>query len=308
MTIYVGCTIYFWGEREQNRLLASFVRPLAERLRAEGACGRFLCFRFDARGPHIMALFGVTSEARDAVAGHIAGAVAEYLSLSPSKASLSEAELDARHAACRGCALCSVDRDPGLAANNSYAIFDHTDRHYPFNLADGAAEADALWSLREDVVLWALGRLSASSGGSATGAAVRWLACVDGALQSAGEPAAAHFRDLAGRLIPGLKDLKGANEPTAPRLLSMIGAKNCEAFSRLWSAADAHADSGSDLAHIIRITLADDGRPLERRKELLYDLVHTTLLLLGVMTQQQAPLLLFAWASALERDPSGVSP
>jgi len=292
--MYLGCNVYFWGEREQDRLLASCVEPLA----AEAGL-RFLCARFDARGPHVMMLFRTTPATDGEARARITSAIEAYVARSPSLASPSAEELEARHTACLGKALCSADRAPGLAPNNSWVLFEHTEQDYPFNLASDVEERDELWRLREEVVLWALGQLGATSRGSVTAAAVRWIATLDRGIRAAGEPPAPYWRYMAGRVLVGLTERADAEEPTAAKLFSIVGEKNRQVMSRLWREGETQAKS--NLEELVRIVLAADGRPLERRRALLRDLVHTTLILLGLMVQQQAPLLLFAWASASAR-------
>jgi hypothetical protein len=119
MRTYLGCNVYHWGEREQDRLLFECLKPLGEGLLAEGMCQRFFCCRFDVRGPHLKVIFGLAPGKRAEVAARIDDAVAGHLARSPSFAPLSAAEIEARHAACRGKEICSVDHDPTPAPNNS---------------------------------------------------------------------------------------------------------------------------------------------------------------------------------------------
>lgn len=298
MTDYVGCNIYFWGEREQDRLIAECVRPLAEGLSAEGARRSIFCDRFDTRGPHVMALFGVTAEDREEVAARVGEAVSEYLRRSPSAVEIGAPELEARHAACRGAALAAIDRDPGIAPNNSYRLFDHTERDYPFALAEGSADRDEIRRLRDDVVYWALAQIGGASPGSAMAAAIRWLAAVDRALRAAREDVRAHFRYLSGRLLHGVDKITGLAAATAARIQAMIGERNRTTLARVWRGASGGQEGGAGLERLVRLALADDGRPLAARRELFYDLVHATLLLLGLTALQQAPLFLFAWAES----------
>jgi hypothetical protein len=288
--MYLGCNVYFWGEREQDRLLFECVKPLAEEL----GSGLF-CARFDARGPHVMMLFRTTPAADGELRARIAAAIEAYLASSRSLASPGAEELEARHAACLGKALCSADRAPGLAPNNSWVLFEQTEQDYPFNLASDAAERDELWRLRGEVVRWALGLLGATSRGGVTAAAVRWMAALSRGIRAAGEAPAPCWRYMAGRVLVGLTERAEAEEPTAAKLFSLVGEKNCQALSRLWRGGETPLES--DLHQLVRLIVADDGRPLERRRALLRDLAHATLILLGVTVKEQVPLLLFAWAS-----------
>ena len=105
---------------------------------------------------------------------------------------------------------------------------------------------------------------------------------------------------MAGRVLVGITERADAGEPTAAKLFSIVVEKNRQALSRIWREAETATEG--DLLKLVRILLADDGRALERRRALLRDLVHTTLILLGLGVQQQAPLLLFAWARASQQE------
>ena len=241
-------------------------------------------------------LFPAVSAADGAAKARIAAAIEAYLDRAPSSASPSTEELEARHEACRGKALCRADREPGLAPNNSLVFFEHGEQEYPFDLATDVASRGEVWRLREEVVLWALAQLASTSRGQVTAAAVRWIAALDRAVRAAGGPSSPHWRYMAGRVLLGLTERADAEEPTAAKLFSIVGEKNRQALSRLWRESEPRPNE--DLQRLVDITLAGDGRPLERRQALLRDLVHTTLLLLGLSVQQQAPLLLFAWAKS----------
>src|SRR6185369_8374214 len=131
-----------------------------------------------------------------------------------------------------------------------------TEQDYPFNLASDVAERDELWRLREEVVLRALGQLGATSRGSVTAAAVRWIAALDRGIRAAGEPSAPHWRYMAGRVLLGLTERADAEEPTAAKLFSIVGEKNRQALSRIWREAATESETEGDLQKLVRIILA----------------------------------------------------
>jgi hypothetical protein len=294
----IGCNVYLWSAAEQDRLLVDCIGKLARELLSTGACERFTCERFDARGPHVMALFGAAPGAEGEVAARVERDVAAYLASVGRFEAPTQAEREARHAGCNGVTLCSVDREPGVAEPGTYRMFDQAARHYPFFLSEGVTEEDTFWRLRAELALWVLGRLEAGPA-RATEAGIRWLAVLDRALSAAEQPRAELWGYLVGRLAPSLVERVERGEVTVEKIASLVGEVNRATFARVGRGASAAADGGCDLARLLAIALADDGRPFERRKELFRSTVHVTLQLLGIATRLHLPLYLFAWASAL---------
>jgi hypothetical protein len=285
--MYLGCNVYYWGEREQNRLLAECLGPLASRLKTEHLCRRFWFDRFDARGPHLFLLFGTEPATRQALTTQVTETLSSYLAASPSQTNLSPTELAARHQACRGKTLCTADRQPEPADNNTFVLFEHGPRHYPFSLSLGLPQEEQLWQSVEDLTFWVIRQLA--SKGAASDAAIAFVAALDGALRARGE-ATDYWRYHAGTLLPGLADRLRADGTPADLYQRLVSEKNAQVFLQRWQRPSALPDPRP----LLELIDSDPGRTPRQRHELLREIVHTTLQQLGLLVSQQIPLLLFA--------------
>lgn len=295
---HTGCNVYFWGEREQDRLLVECLGPMADELREEGLADRFWYDRFDARGPHVFALFTGPDVAAQEVAHRLTRRLEGYLAEQPSGLLLQE-EAATRHAETRGKELCPVDGLPGLAANNSYVLFDQPERGYPFALATGLANADELWDLLGDLARTAVRQLASRPGEVPTGAAMRWIAGLDLELRRAGM-AGDYWRYHATTLLVGLADhLANGEEEVLDSVPRSVGSRNQETFGRIWEDASARPLSGPLLPRLVDLTLTDDRRPLPRRLALLREAVHCFLKQLGLPVRSHIPVVLYAWHRAV---------
>ncbi len=288
----LALNVYHWGEAQQSRLLAECLGPAARALRGAGLVRRCWFLRFDVRGPHVLAVFAGPDGGREEVAARLAARVEAYLAAHPSRTVLSPDELEVRHAACRG-TLCALDAEPGIAPNDSYGIVDHPRDGYPFRLGAGARDEDALWEELAEAALWAVDRLRA---GGETAAAIRWIADVDRALQSAGADAAGYWRHYAATLLPPLaRRLEaGDEEAVVAGLPRVVGERNGALFAAAWEAA-AQGPAWPRLPRLVELAAADDGRPLLRRWMLLREVNHGILSQLNQFVQVRIPLALYAW-------------
>ena len=294
---HLGINIYYWGTSEQRHLLLEGVRPWAVEAREKGLAESFWHCRFDARGPHIFALFKTSATARDRLQELLSQRLSTFLERSPSRAILAADELERRHAECRGKALCRVDGADGIAANNTFVLFDHEADGYPLWLDRGMAQAGAFWRQLDALSFWTLARLEQ---GEASAASVRWLAAVGGGLSRRGLPAAEYWRLHATTLIPSLAG-RWETEPDA-LLASLAGAvseRNRLNFARIWDRAGAAAGEGFDIDPLIEAVTADDGRTLEQRFRVLREVNHTTLAQLEQPVALHIPMVLYAWQQSL---------
>lgn len=288
--MHLGCNIYYWGDREQNRLLHHCLGPLAARLEAQHLCERFWFGRFDARGPHVFALFVVPEPAiRMELVREVSATLARYLADCPSGVTLSATELEARHLACRGKTLCAADHPSEPASNNTFVLCDHGPRDYPFSLSEELPDEERFWQHIEELSFWTIRQLGA--GGQATAATVRWVAAIDGVLQARDE-AADYWRFHAGTLLPGLAERLRASEAPEEVLRGLVGERNMQIFLQLWQRPPS--SDLPDPSRWVEIIDADRRRTREQRQWLLREVVHTTLQQLGVPVSQQIPLVLFA--------------
>jgi hypothetical protein len=301
----IGCNIYLWSIPEQNRLLTECIAPLVRDLLASGASDSFTCSRFDARGPHVMAIFGATTATQREVTSRVDSAIAAYLSRLDRVEVPSQAELEARHAACNGRTLCYIDSEPGLAEVRSFRIFELLDNERPLSKWKGMVGEDAISRLRTDLTLWAIAQLGATS---TTMAAVRWVAALDRALSVVDMPRSALWGYLIDRRLRDRDFTKrvAAGQLTMNKGPLAISEANRATFARCWN-NPAAIDGGCDLERLVTLVLADDSRPLLDRKELLRNIEYTTLWLLHITPEQVLPLFVFAWTLAVMAESSGVS-
>ena len=293
---HLGVQVYRWSTPDQILLLRDGLGPAAGEARSRGLCQRFWYTPFDARGPHVFALFtsarevgaGDARERRAALESHLGGRLSGWLSAHPSAIVLERGELDRRHAACRGKALNAIDEQPGRPANDSLCSFEHPADRYPFALTADLTRSEALWRELDGMSFWAIEHLTEA------GAAIRLVAAVDRTLSAVGAPTAAFWRYVAATWILPLRDrLEHDEEEVLAALPAMIGAKNSRIFEGLWDAGPTAGDPPIERG--VRLVVEDPSLPIERRLRLLREIVHQALaqLLLGV--QARLPLILYAW-------------
>jgi hypothetical protein len=292
----LGMNVYCWAWEAQNRLLAECLAPEVRGLCAEGLIRRFWFDRFDARGPHVFGLLTLPAEAFPEVSERLVARLDEHLAAHPSR-DLPRERLQEFHDATRNRKLCSADGLPGIAANNSYILFEHGSTAYPFSLSAGLPGEEELWQLLHDFSLWAVDWIAVRTDTRPISVAVRWAAELAGALRAAGQ-AAAYWRYHASTLILGLKDrqVEAEVEGALPRA---IGEKNFAAFSRLWSEVEASGPVWPLTGRLVEVALTEAGRPENRRFALLREVVHSGFKQLGLSVVLEIPLVLFAWHDSL---------
>lgn len=285
MSVHLGITAYVWGAVHQDRLLLDCLAPAVAELRRQGLVRRFWLDRLDIRGPHVFALLGVPSEAAPGIAGRLEARLGEHLAAHPSTLEIAPERLARRHEETRGRRLCEVHRRPGFAANNSFEIFEHPARGYPFWLSAGLAGEDEMWDLLADLPLWTVGQLAARPGSPAMAAARRWIASVDRELRLAGHPPADYWRHHAASLIPDLFEGMGPEETaeTLTRLAADVGDREPD-LAQAW---EETGPVWPGLPELIR--LAVPAWPLLR------EIDHITVKQLGVPAVLEIPMVLYAW-------------
>lgn len=291
---HVGINVYLWGERDRDRFLIDCLGPVACALRDGGTADWFWFDRFDARGPHVFALF-TTGSGNGEVAELLRDTVADYLAVHPSTSRLEPEELLQRHTGCRGVALCSADNLPGLATNNSFELFDHKTTGYPFFLAGGRATAEELWRLLERAALWVINQLS-SGPDAAARVGIQWIASVDHQLRLAGADALTYWHHHLVTLVYSFKDRLDPDDPqVVSKVDQAIGKRNRRLFAAAWSQAGQNGPCWESLPRLVEISLSGmDTDPLGPWA-LQRELDHFTLKQLGLSHSLHIPLILFAW-------------
>jgi hypothetical protein len=292
--IHLGANVYTWGEDAQDRLLVDCLGTAADELRSRGLLELFWYDRFDARGPHLFALFTVPTHAAESARALLADRIEDHLRKFPSTLFLSREEVETRHAECRGKALAAVDRQPGLVENNTYCLFEQPPHGYPFRVSQGLAGEAELWGFWDDLVHWVLQQIRNRPENSHSGTAVRWFAQLDQAVASTGE-ATSFWRYYATTLLPPLTGRLATEEEEVLRALpTWVGDKNRKAFSRIWDSSIRSLLLWPHFAQLVTLATREEGEA-SLRWNILREVVHCTLKQLGVPVSLHVPLVLFAW-------------
>ena len=295
---HLGLNVYFWGFREQDRLLVECLGPLAERLRGQGRLDWLWFDRFDARGPHVFALFTVPQAEAEGAARQIRESVAEYLGRFPSLKSPAREDLEKWHAECRGKAQSPADREPEIADNNTWLLFEQDPHDYPLWLPRGLPDPAALWEVVDALAQWSIEQLARSQGTTPIGPAARWAAELDRALRTSGVGAEFWRHHATTLLLPLKERLETDEAEVLSTLPAWIGEKNQAAFSRVWEkVADGAPDITPGANRIAEIAVSLPG---EARSRLLRETAHWVFKQLGLPVLLHIPLVLFAWSRNLD--------
>jgi hypothetical protein len=294
-TVNLGMAVYVWGPRHQDRLLLECLAPALVELRRERLARAFCLDRGDARGPHIFAVITLPREAAPETAGRLAARIGSHLAAHPSTVTLTPEQLTRRHGESRLKRQCEMDGRPGFGTNNSFEIFEHPARGYPFGLSARLPGEEQLWDLVTDLTLWAIAQLTARPGSPAMAAALRWVASVERELRLAGVRPADYWRYHAATLIPDLLGTLEPEEQTAvlTELAADVGATS-PTFAQAWQEIAEAGSVWPRLPGLVRLLL--EGSPELPSPYLLpREITHIVLKQLGVPTILQIPLVLYAW-------------
>lgn len=290
----IAGNVYCFTPGEQNRLLVEVVGPFVAAELAASRLEFFLYDRFDARGPHVFLLLAAGDAARSAeLAAELERRIAPFLAALPESQGPEAAEIEERHLACRGKALCAVDRLEGFAARNSQAWAPHQEDGYPFWLWSGLSGRQELYRAISAQAASAIGQLAAS-GGVAAGPALRFAASVDCGLSRLGLPAEAYWRHHVATLLPDRAEaIAAAPVELAEQLARLVSAANRASFDRVFAfAAEPGREDPRAAALVLALApeLAD-----ERGFQALREVLHLSLKQLGLHLGIQIPLVVYAW-------------
>lgn len=294
-TVNLGIVTYVWGALYQDRLMLECLAPAVVELRRQGLARRFWLDRYDARGPHLFAVLALPREAMPETAARLSDRLGDYLAAHPSSETLTPEQLARRHEETRQRRQCEVDGRPGFAPNNSFEIFEHPPRGYPFWLSARLAGEEDLWDLVADLTLWTIGRLADRPGSPAMAAALRWIASVDRELCLAGARPADYWLHHVPTLIPDLFAGMGPEEQSAALtgLAADVGDRN-PAFAQAWEEVAEVGPVWPGLPGMIRLIL-EGSAALSSPWPLLREIDHCVLKQLGVPAVLQIPMTLYAW-------------
>jgi hypothetical protein len=295
--VAIGANVYLWSFREQNQLLVELLEPLATSFEAEQPEVRFWFDRFDARGPHIVVLFLGPTDHHAAIKSQLSHSLVSFLAPRTASSGLSQTEIARRHEACRGAVLCSLDAEPGLALENSWALFQQPIEAYPFRITarfPGPAAA-SFWDLVSDLCHWNVCQLAEQVEHGAPRIGLEFVAAFDHGLRNRGLDAGGFWRFFATTLLFTLPDRLEADPiGTIASLPTAIGEHNRSLFDRLWYRA-AEPFLWPRLPELVDLAAVPHKVGFRQPWRPLREVVHWSLKHLGVSVRAEIPLILYAW-------------
>ena len=295
---YLGANVYCWSQTEQNVLLAESLEPALRGLRSELGTVRFWFDRFDARGPHVVALFALPPGTGPVAEARLRPCLEGFLATHPPAGTVWPEEAEKRHLACRGAYLCSFDRATGLAREGSYALFEHSADGYPYLLTRGLPPRveRRVWQLIDELSLWTVRQLAANPSGAPVRTAVLWLAAFERILRRLHPQPEEYWRFHASTLLFGLpRRLEEDEQQVLASLPSAVGEGNTRTFDALWCEMERQGPCWPPLEKLLACALTEADPPADSPWRLPREIVHWTLKHLCLYVGSEIPLVLYAW-------------
>lgn len=289
--------VYCRSEEHQNRLLTEILGPVLEESVVSGRLESFFFDRFDGRGPHVYVMLAAAGEREgEALRAELAEKLAPFLAQLPVPEAPNEAEILERHHACRGKALCTLDRLPGLAEPNTFAFADHPPSEYPFDIWSGLVHQADFRRAFSEQSLWSIARIAAGGGRKAMGPSLRFLATLDSTLRRLGLDAEAYWRYHTGTLLPESADqIAEAPAATAASFARLVTEANLAAFERVFAAVGEDAAAEDPRARRLAEYLAPELAEGKRGRRALREVIHLSLKQLGIHLGYQIPMVVYSW-------------
>jgi hypothetical protein len=297
-TSHLGVNVYCWGQTEQNLLLVHCLAPFARELMSSLGSSCLWFDRFDARGPHIVAIFTVPTDAALEVETGLRRHLDAFLIDHPPSGAVNMKEAAQRHASCRGAYLSQLDRGSDLAPEGSYAFFRHSDDQYPFTLSTGMPlEVERrIWELLDDLSLWTIRQLAANPSAAPVRTAVLWLALFDQALNRLHPHPEDFWRFHASTLLFGLpRKLEENERQVIESLPAAVGKKNLQTFEEIWRDMERQSPCWPSIDHLLQCILTEAETTADSPWRLPREIVHWTLKHLCLYVASEIPLVLYAW-------------
>jgi hypothetical protein len=295
---YLGVNVYCWSQTEQNLLLAECLKPATDELRERFDSVRFWFDRFDARGPHIVALFTLPAGAVPDAESRLRPRLESFFAAHPPGGMVRVEEAEKRHVSCRGAYLSDLDRGSDLAPEGSYAFFEHSASGYPYRLTRGLPPGveRRVWDLLDELSLWTVRQLAIDPAGAPVRTAVLWSAAFDQILNRLHPHPEDYWRFHASTLLFGLpKKLEEGEPQVLASLPAAIGEKNAKSFGALWDEVVRQGPRWHPLEELLGCVLTEAETPADSPWRLPREIVHWTLKHLCLYVGAEIPLVLYAW-------------
>lgn len=304
--VHIGGVVYRWGCLEQSHLMKEAWLPFVQDLEKVGSVKRVLFDRFDTRGPHVFFVLTIHRDDFQIVSEQLADRLKNFIAEHPDSTKLTEHQLAAHHAGCRGKIQCEVDRLSGFGVRDSVHLFEHPNDGYPFYLTRGVQHSSAIWNEMSRLSLWACGQLQTTGNGIAALPPLGLLLALDREVRERGW-AIDFWRHYATTLLIDLSErLAQGEEEVVADLPRMIGEDNLVRLAKVWAAVD-RLPRPDNLGQLV--DLAVPREPPEGRSKfyLLREVGHLVLKQIGLPVPRHVPPILFAWLKAATDAADGVT-
>jgi|SRR5947209_6196498 len=291
--VTIGFNAYYWGEQEQNFLLAKGIGPLLREADARWNPVRLWYDRSTMRGPHIFGLLTVGRQNALAVQELLRSGISGFMKKHPSTHYLSKEKMAAFHKDASGKAFCADDLRDEMAGNNELLVFVHEDaeQHYPFSLCCDS-RAEVFWLACKDLAFWTLLQLDSSQPPDL--AAIQLLLACDYLLLGNEEWKKEYWSYHISTLIPHL-DYRRMSSEHVNAILDRLVSPDSLARIAEWKQQMSHA---ADIAQPVQELLRTVSRlrpfisqPATRDQAMLRELIHVGLKQLGIYIVRQIPMI-----------------
>ncbi|MBZ5489575.1 MAG: hypothetical protein LAO76_01425 [Acidobacteriia bacterium] len=287
-----GLNAYYWGDPEQDFLLAEGLGPILREADLRWDLARIWYDRGTMRGPHIFCLLTSRSDQAAAAMEFLRAKIAVFIQRHPSNCPLTADQLAALHRDASGKAFCMADLAEGMAGNNELLVFfqENAEQHYPFRLCSDS-RAEAVWRAWKKAAFWILRQIESAE--SLEASAVWFLLACDHLFFKTADARKEYWGRHIGTLIPNLDRHRLSGEHVqamACRLVSPQSMERIAAWREQISSAD-RPPQAEELLAIISQLQSQIAQPLGRDQALLRELIHVSLKQLGIHVVRQIPMI-----------------
>ena len=291
--VTIGFNAYYWGEQEQNFLLAKCIGPLLRESDARWSPARLWYDRGTMRGPHIFGLLTVRGEDALKLQELLRSGISGFMEQHPSTHYLSGEQIAAFHKDAGGKAFCADDLREEMAGNNQLLVFVHEDaeQRYPFRLCCDS-RAKAFWLACKNLAFWTLLRLDSSQPPEL--AAIHLLLACDYLLLGNQEWKKEYWSFHISTLIPHLDYRRMSSEHVnaiVDRLVSPESVARIAGWKQQMSHAADVAQPIQELLRMVSLLRPIISQPVARDQAMLREIIHVGLKQLGIYIVRQIPMI-----------------
>jgi hypothetical protein len=288
----LGMNIYC-EDSDQKRLLLDNLRFWARDAGSQGIANLFWYRRFDARGPHVFAVFGGDPCLRQFFEPRVSAFLRECHG-----GGLAAADIQRRHRRCRGLTLCAPDHEPGFAQMKSCVAFELGPGDYPLSLTTQLECKAIFWQCVDSLTFWLLDQVKRGTGPSA---AVACCCGIEISLRCCGMPMQDFWRSHAHKLLPVLARREMNSDKAKDWLQLALSEHNSRVLSRLWNQIDRQIETGVEtMKSLVNAVILD--RQITSWDGKLAILIETLDLIfhqLWLPQSVQTVIILYAWRQSM---------